>query len=78
MFSDISQAEFESRYLTADPTMKTGTGVVDATVRTVDTTTGLVDWTGKWTTAVKDQVNVITDFHSVESIILNFFFFLHF
>jgi len=55
MFSDISQAEFESRYLTADPTMKTGTGVVDATVRTVDTTTGLVDWTGKWTTAVKDQ-----------------------
>jgi len=54
-FSDLTQAEFESRYLTADPTMNKGAAVLDTTVGTVDTTAALVDWTGKYTTAVKDQ-----------------------
>jgi len=52
-FSDLSQAEFESRFLTADITQKVKSvsdyeGVVDATA-------GLVDWSGKLTTPVKDQ-----------------------
>jgi C1A family cysteine protease len=54
-FSDLSQAEFESRYLTADPSAKVGSAVVDNTVRNVDATAGLVDWSGKYTTPVKDQ-----------------------
>lgn len=54
-FSDLSQAEFESQYLTADPTQKTGGAKLDSTVRTVDATTGLVDWSGVLTTPVKDQ-----------------------
>jgi len=52
-FSDLSQAEFESRFLTADISQKVKSvsdyeGVVDATA-------GLVDWSGKLTTPVKDQ-----------------------
>jgi len=54
-FFDMSQAEFESHFLTADPKMKTDNAVLDTTERTVDMTAGLVDWTGKLTTAVKDQ-----------------------
>jgi len=54
-FSDLSQAEFEARFLTADPTKKTENTVVDSTERTVDTTASLVDWSGKYTTPVKDQ-----------------------
>ncbi len=54
-FSDLSQAEFESRYLLSDPSHKTGNAIVDATERKLDTTAGLVDWTGKYTTKVKDQ-----------------------
>lgn len=57
-FSDLSQAEFESRYLTAKPTMKSlhAGAKADHTVGEVDATAGLVDWTGKYTTPVKDQV----------------------
>lgn len=54
-FSDLSQAEFESRFLTSDPTYQTADRVFDTTERVVDTTAGLVDWTGKYTTPVKDQ-----------------------
>jgi C1A family cysteine protease len=54
-FFDLSQAEFESRYLTADPKLKSSERVLDSEARTVDTTAALVDWTGKLTTAVKDQ-----------------------
>jgi len=54
-FFDMSQAEFESHFLTADPKMKTNEATLDTTERTVDMTAGLVDWTGKYTTAVKDQ-----------------------
>lgn len=54
-FFDMSQAEFESHYLTADPKMKTGEAMLDTTERTVDMTASLVDWSGKYTTPVKDQ-----------------------
>jgi len=54
-FSDLSQAEFESHYLTSDPKMATGGATLDTTQGSVDMTAGLVDWTGKYTTAVKDQ-----------------------
>lgn len=54
-FSDLTQAEFEARYLTADPKMKTNDRELDLTARTVDTAAALVDWTGKYTTPVRDQ-----------------------
>jgi C1A family cysteine protease len=54
-FSDLSQAEFETRYLTADASLKTDNAEVAVITRPVDATAGLVDWTGKYTTAVKDQ-----------------------
>jgi hypothetical protein len=56
-FSDLSQAEFEARYLTANPKDKTENRTYDTTVRTVNAAAGLVDWTGKYTTPVKDQVS---------------------
>lgn len=57
-FSDMSQSEFEATLLTVDSheidlikkTMKVG-----EVSRPVDDKIGLVDWTGKYTTAVKDQ-----------------------
>lgn len=53
-FSDLSQAEFEAHFLTADVSKKVkgSLGKVDAKV---DTTSGLVDWSGVYTTPVKDQ-----------------------
>jgi len=54
-FSDMSQAEFESSFLTADPKMKSSTARVDNTPRSVKADLGLVDWSGKLTTPVKDQ-----------------------
>jgi C1A family cysteine protease len=54
-FSDLSQAEFESKFLTADVSMRSKDLEVDTTPRTVDTTAGLVDWSGKLTTPVKNQ-----------------------
>jgi len=53
-FSDLSQAEFESRYLTADVSMKSANAET-VTLEAPDATTGLVDWSGKLTTPVKDQ-----------------------
>lgn len=55
-FSDLSQAEFQSRYLLSDVSKKSGDAKLDTTVRTLDTAAGLVDWSGKLTTDVKDQV----------------------
>lgn len=53
-FSDMSQAEFESKMLTADVSMKTTQeGVEIATPPKADA--GLVDWSGVLTTPVKDQ-----------------------
>jgi C1A family cysteine protease len=55
-FSDLSQAEFETRYLTADASLKTNSNAEELFVtRPVDATAGLIDWAGKLTTAVKDQ-----------------------
>jgi len=54
-FSDLTQAEFESRYLLSDPALRKSEAEVVAISDAPDTTTGLVDWSGKYTTAVKDQ-----------------------
>mmetsp|Transcript_72972 Transcript_72972/g.202482 ORF Transcript_72972/g.202482 Transcript_72972/m.202482 type:complete len:331 (+) Transcript_72972:45-1037(+) len=55
-FSDMSQVEFESNFLTADAKMKTNSAPVDNTVRPEpNVNLGLVDWSGKLTTPVKDQ-----------------------
>lgn len=55
-FTDLSQSEFASRYLNADTRMRSNDRV-KATINTpVDATSGLVDWTGKYTTPVKNQV----------------------
>jgi len=52
-FSDLSQSEFESSYLKADISMKSK----DAEVTPITTapTASLVDWTGVYTTPVKNQ-----------------------
>lgn len=54
-FSDLSQDEFKSRYLTADVKMKR-TDKPTVTISTPPSATaGLVDWSGIYTTPVKDQ-----------------------
>jgi hypothetical protein len=56
-FSDLSQAEFESRYLTADVRMKEKSADTGFTgKKPLETTATVVDWTGIYTTPVKDQV----------------------
>jgi hypothetical protein len=58
-FSDMSQAEFEANFLTADPTMAATTGKNIWTVeKPVDSSLGLINWAGVFTTPVKDQVRV--------------------
>jgi C1A family cysteine protease len=54
-FSDLSQAEFEAYFLTAQSDNTPSEAILDTTERTVDTTASLVDWSGKLTTPVKDQ-----------------------
>jgi len=54
-FSDMSQSEFEAAMLTSDISMKTGGAEVMNINTLPNTAAGLVDWTGKLTTAVKDQ-----------------------
>ncbi|RYG63300.1 hypothetical protein EON64_16210 [archaeon] len=56
ILSDLSQVEFESRFLTADLSKKEKANSVFRVARPVDTTAGLVDWTGTYTTPVKNQV----------------------
>lgn len=58
-FSDLSQAEFESRFLTADVSQANSARKVEGVQRTVDTAAGLVDWTGVYTTPVKNQVSTL-------------------
>lgn len=53
-FSDLSQAEFESRFLTADVSKKSVAATVETVTRPVEVAS-LVDWSGKLTTPVKDQ-----------------------
>lgn len=56
--SDLSAVEFAANYLTADSSKKTGAGALKAEITSEPVASmGLVDWTGKYTTAVKDQVN---------------------
>lgn len=55
IFSDLSQAEFEARYLTADDSLRSQNRQVDTSLGAPDSTLGLVDWSGKLTTPVKDQ-----------------------
>jgi len=54
-FSDMSQEEFRATYLKADPSLR----VKDAPIHNVRasprTDLGAIDWTGKYTTPVKDQ-----------------------
>ena len=54
-FSDMSQAEFESKMLTSDASLKSKSTVAVEIATPVDASAGLVDWTGKYTTPVKDQ-----------------------
>jgi hypothetical protein len=60
-FSDMSQAEFEANFLTADPTMATTGKNVWTVEKPVDSSLGLINWAGVFTTPVKDQVREIFD-----------------
>jgi hypothetical protein len=61
--SDLSQAEFESRFLSAIDNQKKTTENKNMNVdkSSVDTNAGIVDWTGIYTTPVKDQVSILTN-----------------
>eukprot|EP00598_Pedospumella_elongata_P008851 CAMPEP_0185011776 /NCGR_PEP_ID=MMETSP1098-20130426/97960_1 /TAXON_ID=89044 /ORGANISM="Spumella elongata, Strain CCAP 955/1" /LENGTH=529 /DNA_ID=CAMNT_0027540817 /DNA_START=29 /DNA_END=1616 /DNA_ORIENTATION=- len=54
-FSDLSQAEFESRFLTADASLRSKDAVRVELETKPDTTASLKDWSGVYTTPVKDQ-----------------------
>jgi len=54
-FSDLSQQEFESRYLRTLPSAETLKLPISEFNGDPSSTLGLIDWTGKYTTAVKDQ-----------------------
>jgi C1A family cysteine protease len=56
-FSDMSQEEFESKFLNADMSQKSPDSEksFDEDTSMPSTTSGLVDWTGKYTTPVKNQ-----------------------
>jgi len=54
-FSDMSPEEFASKFLLSVPPAGGSTAEVADITRPVDATAGLVDWTGKYTTPVKDQ-----------------------
>jgi len=53
--SDLSQEEFQSTYLKADVTQKSASAEVTVVSNTVNTSLGLVDWAGVFTTPVKNQ-----------------------
>lgn len=54
-FSDLSQEEFASRYLLSSDSYRTTPSENVVELGAPDATLGLVDWTGKYTTPVKDQ-----------------------
>jgi len=54
-FSDMSQEEFALRYLKADVSQRTGTAPVAEISTPPSAVLGLVDWSGKLTTPVKNQ-----------------------
>ena len=53
-FSDITQLEFEEKFLSAYKVLETG-GTVKAEVAPYAGEESLVDWTGLYTTPIKDQ-----------------------
>jgi hypothetical protein len=73
--SDLSQAEFELNFLSPVVSQnKTTEGKVHhASSSSVDTNAGLVDWTGIYTTPVKDQVSLPTALPQERAICLHFF-----
>lgn len=54
-FFDLHQDEFENKMLKSDPTKKVGDAEVATISGEVNVSAGLVDWSGKLTTPVKDQ-----------------------
>jgi C1A family cysteine protease len=54
-FFDLSEEEFAARYLRSDVSMRTGNAKIAATLASPKSDLGLVDWTGVFTTPVKDQ-----------------------
>jgi C1A family cysteine protease len=57
-FSDLSQVEFETNFLTSDPTTRSETDADRTVLTEVPAPVGAgtsKDWTGKYTTSVKDQ-----------------------
>ena len=54
--SDLSQAEFQAKFLTSDVRLKSEKRNVVKIGKEPDTTSGLVDWEAKLTTPVKNQV----------------------
>jgi len=54
-FSDLSQVEFETRYLLSDPALKSDKRVVAPKRAAPVATMGEVNWAGKLTTPVKNQ-----------------------
>lgn len=55
-FADMTQLEFESKYLLSDVSMKKNNAEVVSSVTAPTEASGLVDWTGKYTTPVKNQL----------------------
>jgi hypothetical protein len=55
-FTDLSQEEFALRYLRADASRRSNDTPVVSIRTPVRSDLGLVDWAGKLTTPVKDQV----------------------
>jgi hypothetical protein len=75
-FADISQSEFKARFLTADVSMKTPIAKREnllTNLKPPSTTAGLIDWTGTYTTPVKNQVhnNLIVIFRDVFTLKIN-------
>ena len=54
-FLDLTQLEFEAKYLTADVSQKSSDAKVAEMAGEPNASSGLVDWTGKYTTPVKNQ-----------------------
>jgi len=54
-FSDLSQVEFETSYLLSDPSMSDANREVVTSVDAPVNAGSTKDWSGKYTTAVKDQ-----------------------
>jgi len=54
-FSDMPQEEFAARFLTSDPSLKIGMAQTMNATMIPKANMALVDWTGKYSTPIKDQ-----------------------